>query len=292
MADRHEAMDSPEAVGTDGALQAIGAALRSARLQQGLSLPDVAKRLFLRPEQLEALEAADVANLPEPVYVIAQAQRVGGFLGIDTDPLVAPLRAASAAARPRSAPWTQPLVTGPPPRTTTDRFRALTQRAPGTPQPRQRRPAAGPFPTGPLLKAAVLSAALATGALLLWRSAPGIRFVPSGGPQATPAPASPPSPVAAAPSAQARGAANQLTLRSAAPSWMEVRGSDGTTLFRGTFSGEKVFPLGGGLEVLAGRPDLVTAAVGGRPAAALGPIDQVRWHRFGADGDRAKPETP
>ena len=71
-------------------------------------------------------------------------------------------------------------------------------------------------------------------------------------------------------------------LRSQEPSWLEVKAEAGKVLFRGTFSGERHFPLGGGLQVLAGRPDLVQAQLGTAPSRALGPIDQVRWQRFNA----------
>lgn len=276
MADGHEAKASPSPLDTVGALQALGAELRSARLERGLSLPDVVARLHLRPEQLEALEAADAADLPEPVYVIAQAQHVGSFLGLDTEPLITPLRTASAASSPRSAPWTKPLVTGPPASTGTDRFRALTQRDSGSAKHNRRRAPAGSFPTGPLLKGAVLLAALGSGALILLRDSSG------NAPVAAPASERQPARTPERPAATA----TQLVLRSTTPSWMEVRGSDGATLFRGTFSGEKSFPLGGGLDVLAGRPDLVIATLASRPAARLRPIDQVKWHRFGPDGLR------
>jgi hypothetical protein len=46
--------------------------------------------------------------------------------------------------------------------------------------------------------------------------------------------------------------------------------------------GERRFPLGSGLQVLAGRPDLVLAQLGSGPAKPLGRIDQVRWQRFTA----------
>jgi cytoskeletal protein RodZ len=76
------------------------------------------------------------------------------------------------------------------------------------------------------------------------------------------------------------GKNDQLLLRSRGPSWLEVKTETGTTLFRGTFEGERSFPLGGGVVVLAGRPDLVQAQLGSGAAQPLGTIDQVRWRRF------------
>jgi hypothetical protein len=77
-------------------------------------------------------------------------------------------------------------------------------------------------------------------------------------------------------------ASRQLLLRSSQPSWLEVKQEDGESLFRGTLEGERRFPLGSGLQVLAGRPDLVLAQLGSGPAKPLGRIDQVRWQRFTA----------
>ncbi|MCP9858422.1 MULTISPECIES: hypothetical protein [unclassified Cyanobium] len=71
-------------------------------------------------------------------------------------------------------------------------------------------------------------------------------------------------------------------LQSNQPSWLKVHNANGVTLFRGTFTGEKRFPLGQGLKVLAGRPDLVTATDGSEGPRSLGRIDQVAWRTFTA----------
>jgi cytoskeleton protein RodZ len=78
------------------------------------------------------------------------------------------------------------------------------------------------------------------------------------------------------------------------PSWVEVRDSRGRTLFEGTLSGEKTFPLGPGLEVIAGRPYAVSAAIGGAPASPLGGVDDIRWKRFtpGAVQPEGSPSSP
>jgi cytoskeleton protein RodZ len=59
-----------------------------------------------------------------------------------------------------------------------------------------------------------------------------------------------------------------------------VQDSAGKRLFEGTLSGEKRFPLGQGLKVMAGRPDLVTAAVGAKPPRPLGTIQTIDWQVF------------
>jgi hypothetical protein len=61
-----------------------------------------------------------------------------------------------------------------------------------------------------------------------------------------------------------------------------VRNGSGEQLFEGTFKGQRSFPLQGGLQVLAGRPDLVQVSFGAQPARPLGPIDQIRWVSFKA----------
>jgi hypothetical protein len=81
-------------------------------------------------------------------------------------------------------------------------------------------------------------------------------------------------------------------LRSAEPSWVEVRSASGEVLLRGTLEGEQRFPLSGELRVLAGRPDLVSASSGGAPARPLGPIEAVTWYRFSPDLSPAAQPAP
>jgi hypothetical protein len=84
----------------------------------------------------------------------------------------------------------------------------------------------------------------------------------------------------------------ELVLRSAEPSWVEVRSANGEVLLRGTLEGEQRFPLSGELRVLPGRPDLVSAASGGAPARPLGPIEAVTWYRFSPEPSPAAQPTP
>ena len=201
-------------------------------------------------EQLQALEAADTSRLPEAVFVIAQARRVASNLAIDISGPLQMLR-ASGPFQPQAA-------------------RAQTALAPGPAGPRPR-----PQILGPLALAAAILAGVATAGVLLrqqWlqqRAQPG----PAGSPIPVPTAAQPAAVAASSP---------ELVLRSQEPSWLEVKAEAGKVLFRGTFSGERRFPLGGGLQVLAGRPDLVQAQLGTAASRALGPIDQVRWQRFNA----------
>jgi transcriptional regulator with XRE-family HTH domain len=267
-------------------LAVLGAQLRQAREAKGLALPELAKRLFFRQEQLEALEAGDRAALPELVYVIAQAQRVAGVLGLDVAPLLQPLRNLQKS--------------GPAHRCLDPSSSRSPQTAPGSASPAAiRRGAARPGAVKSGAASAVVRAlavvALIVGgaAALVW----GWRRFDAGALQ-TWLPAQPAAPADETAANQAGNAANapaaapasplpapgDLLLSSSAPSWLEVRQVGGAAgeevVFRGTFKGERRFPLGEGLKVLAGRPDLVTARLAGKPAQRLGSIEQVQWRTF------------
>jgi hypothetical protein len=69
----------------------------------------------------------------------------------------------------------------------------------------------------------------------------------------------------------------QLLLQSSGPSWVEVRGLDGETLYGAILQGQVLLPLGRGVKVLAGRPDLVRVSVAGERPKVLGRIDQIAW---------------
>jgi cytoskeletal protein RodZ len=240
----------------------LGERLAAARREQGLSLEDLADRLRLGTEQLAALETGDHRHLPEAVFVVAQAKRVAGTLGIDVSQQISDLQQSRLMRLGRS-PVTRP------------------------PLQRKVRPPSAPArrggPTTWLWAVLVLlgGGAVAVAALRGWVPVPTAAGVPSAAPSSgqpavpVPAPAAP------------RPAPDQLLLESRQPSWLEVRTAAGDTLFRGTFTGAKRFPLGNGLRVLAGRPDLVTATAGTLPPQTLGRIDQVVWRSF-----KATPASP
>lgn len=79
-----------------------------------------------------------------------------------------------------------------------------------------------------------------------------------------------------------------LELQADQPSWLEVRSSSGRNLFVGELRGRKRFALGSGLQVLAGRPDLVSVRLDNGPARPLGRIEDVNWHRFTPSGSAAQ----
>lgn len=278
------AADAGEPVhGGAASLSALGLRLRQAREARGLSAPDLADRLRLGVEQLEALETGDRERLPEPVFVIAQARRVAGALRLDITPELQALRASGELQRsPRSAASipSGSLRPGPPSVTAvapTDTVKEATAAASADP---------GLHPGGWLRL--VVGAVLLLVVALLWagwrlRGAVARDDHPSQRQAGAAAQALPrPSPPAAAGPDVAPVAAGMVVLASREPSWLEVRRPDGTILFRGLLRGARLFSLEGGLELMAARPDLVTSRTGSTAARPLGPISDVRWRSLAA----------
>ena len=85
-------------------LAQLGRCLREARQARQLELSALATQLRMGEEQLQALEEADQARLPETVFVIAQARRVADALGVDINLLIAPLKQQGFAINPAPAP--------------------------------------------------------------------------------------------------------------------------------------------------------------------------------------------
>ena len=72
----------------------------------------------------------------------------------------------------------------------------------------------------------------------------------------------------------------QLRLQSSGPSWVEVRGLNGDNLYGAILQGQVLLPLGRGVKVLAGRPDLVRVSVAGERPKVLGRINRIEWVLF------------
>ena len=239
---------NPEAL---SALRCLGQTLRQGREVQGLELAVLAARLNMGVEQLQALEEADACRLPEPVFVIAQARRIASSLAINID---GPLQTLRDSGQFQAKPI---------------KVAKLTQRAPTRPVQTSGRLA---------ITAAILVAAGAAG----WQQWQRHQSRPTQ-PQAQPQLLSEISPADRSKDRKSGSLKpDQLQLTSSQPSWLEIKTKTGTILFRGTFTGERSFPLGQGLEVLAGRPDLVRSQIVGGAAQPMGAIDQVRWRSFRA----------
>ena len=78
----------------------------------------------------------------------------------------------------------------------------------------------------------------------------------------------------------AGGPVGQLRLQALGPSWVEVRSLEGETLYAAILQGQVQLPLGRGVKVLAGRPDLVRVSVAGERPKVLGRINRIEWVLF------------
>lgn len=273
-------------------LKAVGQALREGRERRGLSLEELSLRLHMGLEQLQALEAGEASRLPERVYVIAQARRIAGFLELSIDPLIEALRQCPA---PQVAAAEGSEAAGP---AGAIAARLLGRSAAASQEPlplgeRHERPAQdvleNPAPTSvpgrawwrPLMAAVLLVGAI-SGGTAFWRQ--GLRLP---NPRLTPGSGAPvergTAPLAPA-TAPAAVRAGELLLRATGPSWLEVRNAAGQRLYFKTLKGEQRFPIGAGLRLTAGRPDLIQVRTAAQPTRVLGRIDDQRWWMIQPDG--------
>ncbi|MEB3155902.1 MAG: RodZ domain-containing protein [Cyanobacteriota bacterium] len=288
-------------------LRRLGQQLAQARQTAGMSQDALTQRLRLAPRQLQALEEGDHTRLPEGVFVVALARRVAEALNADVDEALQAVRESRLMRR--SVPAVRPASREggaeeavrpvPPPIAPREAGAGVQDsRGPGAPPPSpvtvSSESQGGDFAHSPDRRPlAALAALVVAGALaIVWLSRP--RPSPQG--VATlPAPAPAPAPVATPASATAPAAspaaANSLRLQASEPSWVEVRDLGGRTLFEGILTGEKRFPVGSGIEVIAGRPHAVRASVGAAPAEALGSVTDIRWKRFSAAGSALPPPS-
>ena len=64
-------------------LSSLGLYLQSVRKEQGRTVDDVATQIFIRPALLQALDAGNWEELPEPVFIQGFIRRYGDALGLD-----------------------------------------------------------------------------------------------------------------------------------------------------------------------------------------------------------------
>lgn len=275
-------------------LQKLGSTLAAARHQSGIDLEMLAERLRIGASQLRALETGDHTHLPEGVFVIALARRVASALDVNIDESVKALRGSRLMLRPQPRPSLppaplrrgKPSPTGPvPPRREVSGPGQFTRSSQGP----------APWLWGlPLLVGALgLAAASGFNAWQQHSQAARPASTASQGERAdAPPPSRPGAPVAASAAAPKPAAPSKLRLKSSEPSWIQVRQIDGKVIFEGTLTGEQTFPLGQGLEVLAGRPYAVLATIGDGPARPLGPVDDLSWHRFSPKAPSSPSASP
>jgi len=266
-------------------LASLGGRLRQERLRQQIELPALAQRLHMRPDQIEALETGDRGRWPEQAFAIAQLRRLAEALKLDPDPLVADLREL-LSQQPRDEPS---LAASAVMRAGELRGNSQVPREEGR---RDWISAAAPTPK-PWLKPLALFALLGIGvvgaSLFLLRSQPKPAGLPSAAPRKQSL-AKPPKPLQTRP----KPGASSLQLSSKETVWLAVRElPNQKLLFKGNLSGVKSFPLGLGLQVRAGRPDLVQVQLNGQTKGVLGPIERIEWVTLtppkGAPGSNPKP---
>lgn len=94
-----------QAVSTDanGIAHEIGANLAQARAAQGMSVDDVAARLKVPRQKVQAIEAGDVAALPDLTFAKGLMRAYARMLHIDIDALLARFHAKAAPPAPEVA---------------------------------------------------------------------------------------------------------------------------------------------------------------------------------------------
>jgi len=263
-------------------LLALAQALTRARQAQGLSLEALAAKLHMGVEQLQAFEAADLTRLPEPVFVVAQARRIADTLAVDVGSQIELLRASDAFSALKPALSTEVFQQA-------ARLAASSasnaQGEAGTPS--SSRPWGEPGPRFRLwwLAPLLLGAGALAAATVVWQQPSLWRPLKVVQQQSSPArPLKPPlaapvpKTVAPQPAVQAPIA---LLISSRQRSWLTVRPlAGGKPLYRGSFVGERRFPLGEGLLLRAGRPDLVMVSQGDAAPRPLGKVSDIRWIAF------------
>ena len=272
---------STEQGSKEAGFAAVGRSIRERREQLSLSHRDLASRLHMGVEQLQALERADLARLNEPVFIKAAVRRIASHLDLDADHLVDQLGVLPQPAKKLPQ-------------------RTLAEVEP----PRKRR--------SPTITAGLSLLALIGGASAWMIQQPGWRDRPSSASMAVISNSPPPveAPVEEVIKEPKTQELNQdltdgitegplskdppsedplsetdasislpptLTVTSIRPSWVALR-RNGTVFFEGNLNEPLKITAPDVVEVYAGRPDLVTVTNGDDPPESLGGINELRWY--------------
>jgi cytoskeleton protein RodZ len=247
-----------------------GARLAVARTATGMSTHEVAERLHLNLETLQALESGQFESLGASVYVRGHLKRYAELVHIPEAEIMSAYEAWSG--RLAALPDLREVITAPAVRSGTRGFELK--------------------PAHALIGAIVLVMI----ALVWWAMRKPARLVaPTAGSPAASAPAAPaavspaavspaPSPVVAAsplppqvpPATSAASAAGatpvRLVLNFSETSWIEIYDADGTQLFHGTARAGSQHHVSGSapLRVFLGNPPAVTLEMNGRPVVLTG----------------------
>ena len=273
-----------------------GAVLLQARTALGLSREQLAEQLHMRPHQIEALECHQQERWPEAVFTIAQVRRLATALGLDAEPVVEAFRADLSQQTTEASPAAKAVF-----QLGRSEPKAQAKREEGQrdwlhESKKDSKTKASPVrfqrPSW-LVPSIGVVALLAIGGVAISRNLPALQgqlaAIPKLWPK-TPAKPSADAAVAATPKPQP----TTLDLSLSEPVWMSVRQLVGQKqLFEGLMQpGPHSFPLGTGVQVLAGRPDLVMAHIGDQPAKALGSIETIQWVTFKPPVAAGSPTAP
>ena len=273
-----------------------GAVLLQARTALGLSREQLAEQLHMRPHQIEALECHQQERWPEAVFTIAQVRRLATALGLDAEPVVEAFRADLSQQTTEASPAAKAVFQLGRSEPTAQAKREEGQRDWLHESKKDSKTKASPVrfqrPSW-LVPSIGVVALLAIGGVAISRNLPALQdqlaAIPKLWPK-TPAKPSADAAVAATPKPQP----TTLDLSLSEPVWMSVRQLVGQKqLFEGLMQpGPHSFPLGTGVQVLAGRPDLVMAHIGDQPAKALGSIETIQWVTFKPPVAAGSPTAP
>ena len=246
-------------------LASLGRVLKEERERQGMTSQAFADSLHMGQEQLEALENGDRDNLPEPVFICGMLRRVAEKLGLDPAPLVQKFQ--SQLRETKGAPAK----------------RVSRERGGSTDAAQDQKDSAA---IGRWIRNAAIPlfligvTAISAIAFRANRQQPDV--VSSVASQDQPVPQATPArnngSDLEADKSDNNKSPSSISLVSSQPSWVSVRNRSGDVIFEGTLNEPKQFDGNQGLEVFAGRPDLVRFSYGDASPRALGSIDQLRWY--------------
>ena len=226
------------------ALSTVGQALQEARHNKGLTAEQLADQLHIGVEQLLALETGHSDDLPEPVFIKAMVRRIASYLKINPDPLVAQLKESTSI---KQRPMVAAAISPP----SSQRDQAKTSK--------RRRPVLWLIPL----------IMVGGGAVLALNH---IQRPPS------PTISTQPLRLEAAESTPTETLINtSLVISSSQPSWITLR-RNGTIEFEGLLEGSRQINNAEGVEIYAGRPDLILVTRGQEDKQPLGPITPLRWY--------------
>ena len=273
-----------------------GAVLLQARTALGLSREQLAEQLHMRPHQIEALECHQQERWPEAVFTIAQVRRLAAALGLDAEPVVEAFRADLSQQTTEASPAAKAVFQLGRSEPTAQAKREEGQRDWLHESKKDSKAKASPVrfqrPSW-LVPSIGVVALLAIGGVAISRNLPALQGQLAAIPKLWPkAPAKPSADAAVA--ATPKPQPTTLDLSLSEPVWMSVRQLVGQKqLFEGLMQpGPHSFPLGTGVQVLAGRPDLVMAHIGDQPAKALGSIETIQWVTFKPPVAAGSPTAP